>query len=87
MKDYSREVSMHCPVCGNDQFASLDVDFEDLCEAPDEVVIQCSDCKAKYTKRVLIEENQEATNANIVEMKNDIIKDIKKKIGKVFKIK
>ena len=55
MKDLSRKVTMHCPICGNDQFSSLDSEILDLSEAPDDVRIQCSDCQSIYTKAELIE--------------------------------
>ena len=58
MKDLSRKITMHCPICGNDQFSTLDSEFEDLADAPDDARLQCSDCKTVFSKEELIEENQ-----------------------------
>ena len=30
MKNLDRKVTLLCPLCGNDQFSSLDEEFEDL---------------------------------------------------------
>lgn len=44
MKDLDRKVKLLCPLCGNDQFESLDEEFEDLLHASDDVRLRCSDC-------------------------------------------
>jgi len=59
MKDLSRNVSLLCPVCGNDQFSAVNDNIENPKDAPDETRIKCSDCGATRTKAELIEENQE----------------------------
>lgn len=85
MKDLSRKVTMHCPICGNDQFSSFDSEILDLSEAPDDVRIQCSDCQSIYTKAELIEENQLAINESIEEIKKEVIAEIEKDIKKALK--
>lgn len=35
MKDLSRNVTLICSVCGNDQFETLDTKYEDMKDAPD----------------------------------------------------
>lgn len=50
MKDLSRNVTMFCDVCGNDQFSTLDEIKCELSEAPDETRVQCSDCGKIFTK-------------------------------------
>ena len=85
MKDFSRNITMHCPVCGNDQFSSLDSEFEDLSDAPDNARLQCSDCKTVFSKEELIEENQEAINDNVEEIKQDVVKEIEKELKKALK--
>ena len=57
MKDLDRKVKLLCPLCGNDQFESLDEEFEDLLHASDDVRLRCSDCGSEYTKRELIDSN------------------------------
>lgn len=85
MKDLSRNISLRCPVCGNDQFSAVDVDIEELSDAPDETRIKCSDCGAIRTKAELIEENQENINANINDIKKDAVAEIEKELKKAFK--
>lgn len=84
MKDYKRNVTLYCPLCGNDQFSTLD-ETDDLLNAPDETRLQCSDCKSIYTKEQLLKENQHIINANIEEIKKDVIKDLEKELKKMFK--
>lgn len=85
MKDLSRNVSIRCPVCGNDQFSAVDVDIAELSDAPDETRIICSDCGAIRTKAELIEENQEIINANIDDIKKEAVAEIEKELKKAFK--
>lgn len=80
-----RNVTLYCPTCGNDLFSYTDVGTDDLLEAPDEVKIQCTDCKCIYTKEELIEANQDIINANIEEVQQNLIKDIEKSLKKLFK--
>ena len=85
MKDLSRKVTMHCPVCGNDQFSTLDDDLDSLIDAPDDTRIKCSDCYTVLTKGQLIEENQEAINDNLEEIKQEAVKEIEKELKKALK--
>lgn len=80
----NRKVTLYCPTCGNDQFATLD-ETDNLVEAPDTTRFQCSDCKSVITKAELIESNQDSINANIEDVKNEAIKEIDKKLKKLFK--
>ena len=81
----SRNVKLYCPTCGNDQFSCVDYEIEDLSNAPDDTKIQCADCKCIITKAELIEANQDVINANIEEVQEDLLKDLEKKIKKLFK--
>ena len=81
----SRNVTLYCPTCGNDQFSCVDMEIDDLSGAPDDTRIQCADCKCIFTKAELIETNQDDINANIEEMKKDLLKDLEKKLKKMFK--
>ena len=36
MKNLDRKATLLCPLCGNDQFESLDEEFEDLLHASDD---------------------------------------------------
>ena len=80
MKDLSRQVTMLCPICGNDQFESLDEEFEDLSDAPDEVRLKCSDCGSVFTKEELMRENAEKIDIAVDAMVKDAKKEIEKEL-------
>lgn len=82
MKDMSRIVSMLCPVCGNDQFESLNEQYPDPNDAPDDVQLKCSDCGATYTKEELFHENSEIIGLAVEELKEEFEKELKKAIKK-----
>lgn len=42
MKDLSRNVTLYCSICGNNQFYFLDEEMDTLMDAPDEVKIKVS---------------------------------------------
>ena len=85
MKDLSRNVTLFCDVCGNDQFLTLDEVKCELSEAPDETRVQCSDCGKVFTKAELLEVNQEAINANLEEIQNEALKEMEKMLSKALK--
>ncbi len=37
MKNLDRTLKLLCPICGNDQFGSLDVDMDELYDSPNNV--------------------------------------------------
>lgn len=80
-----RKVPMYCPICGNDQFSCIDVDMDDLSDAPDDVKLKCSDCNSIITKGELIESNQDIINANIEKIKDEALKELQKELKKIFK--
>lgn len=81
----SRSVTLYCPTCGNDQFSCMDVENEDLSDAPDDTRLQCADCMSIFTKAELLEANQGVLNANIEEVKLDLMKNLEKKLKKMFR--
>ena len=85
MKDLSRNVTLFCDVCGNDQFSTLDEIKCELSEAPDETRVQCSDCGKVFTKAELLEVNQEVINSNLEEIQNETIKEMEKMLSKALK--
>lgn len=85
MSNESRNVTLYCPICGNDQFSCVEVELDDLSNAPDDTKMQCADCKHILTKAELIEANQDVINANIEEVKEELLKDLNKKLKKMFK--
>lgn len=85
MKDTSKQINLRCSICANDQFSTIDVSFEDLLKAPDETLIECSDCGRIISKEQLIEENRDNIEANINDLKDDVFKEIQKEFKKLFK--
>ncbi len=84
--DYSRKVSMICPICGNDQFSAPDLgDMELLSDAPDDTRIQCADCGTIFTKGELIKENQGVIDANLEEIADEFAADVQRELDKQFK--
>lgn len=76
MHDYSQNVSLHCPRCGNDQFSSNSDHQGDPFDAPDDIVYQCSDCKSFYSKAEMLKENQSLIDSHVEVMQEEIARDI-----------
>lgn len=85
MRDMEKLISLRCSICGNDQFSSVDGDFEDIKDAEDEVKVRCSDCGRVISKGELIEENSEIIDANVEDFKDEIMQELMKDIKKMFK--
>lgn len=85
MKDIERQVTMRCPICGNDQFESLEVDHDDLINAPGTATLRCSDCGATHTKDDLMAANGEALDIAADEIVSDVMKDFEKQWKKAMK--
>ena len=51
MKNLDRKVTLLCPLCGNDQFESLDEEFEDLLHATDDVRVLVAPIAVRNTRR------------------------------------
>lgn len=85
MKNYDRNVSLLCGVCGNDHFEILDAEYEDMNEVPDGTRYKCSDCGRIVTKSELLEENEEVINANIEDIQREVVSEIEKELKKAFK--
>ena len=76
MKKIDRKVTLLCPLCGNDQFASLDEEFEELLHASDDVRVRCSDCGSEYSKRELLDNNAAIIDNAVDELAQDAIKEL-----------
>lgn len=77
MKDLSRNVTMNCATCGNDQF---EYDKDD-----DNSSYKCSDCGREYTKSELFEANEYKINKNIGDIKDEALDKVEKELKKMFK--
>ena len=77
LKQKCKIILLYCDICGNDQFSTIDDIEYELKDAPDETKIQCSACGKIFAKAELIELNQEGINANIKDIKNEAVKELK----------
>ena len=75
---------MHCRVCGCTQFVSHHP-TDNLHEAPNDTEIECAHCGFKTSKGQLIQDNSEAIEASIEDMKDEIIEDLFRKFRKGLK--
>lgn len=85
MKNLERRISLLCPLCGNDQFESLNPEWDDDINTPNDARFRCSDCNSVYTKEQLLAENAEKTDLAINEMKTEAMKEAEKELKKVLK--
>lgn len=87
MKDLSRTVRLHCPVCGNAMFSVVDESMKniDLMSASDDTQLKCSDCGKIITKRDLLHANEGIISENIENIKEEAIQEINKELKKTLK--
>lgn len=87
MKDLSRNVALHCPVCGNTMFSVVDPVWENASseDIPGNAEYKCSDCGKVITKDELLSANQGVIEANIEDVKNEALKELEKELKKLFK--
>lgn len=85
MKNLNRNVSLLCGCCGNDQFETLDIQYGDLRDAPDDTRLKCAYCGIITTKADLLADNEELINANIEDVKNEAVKEIAKDLKNALK--
>lgn len=85
MSKLARQISLLCSTCGRDKFEMQDDNYTDFFEASDDVKVKCIYCNRVFTKKELLEDNQEMINANIEDVKNEIMKDIEKDFKKLFR--
>lgn len=75
---YNRSVNLLCPTCGNSQLEIQGNDQENK-------IIRCPSCDRIMTKEELIRENGVIIDANVDEMKEEILKDVKKEFNDMLK--
>lgn len=75
--DYSKSVSLFCPICGNDQFESEESDIN--------CPVTCVSCKQVFSREELQEYNQSLIDNAIDEIKDEVVSDLTKDIKKIFK--
>lgn len=76
---YGRTVTLICPTCGGFDFEHIEVEQQLLCKS----------CGREVSREELVKENSEIIQAQVSEIKSDILKDIKSqfKNNKFIKIK
>ena len=85
MKNLDRKVTLLCPLCGDDQFSSIDVELEELYDADDDARVRCSDCGSEYTKRELIDSNATIIDNAVDEIAQNAVKEIEKELKRAMK--
>ncbi len=80
-----KKINLICPICGNDQFSSLDVPMEELKDGLETNRVQCSDCRRIFTKEELLNENQGRIDNEVEQIKEDITKQLDKEIKKIIR--
>lgn len=85
MKDLNRNVAMLCPQCGNDQFSIVGEEYIGVDDAPANAKLQCSDCKAVYTKEEILAANAEKINIAAEEIVQDAMQEFEKELKKALK--
>lgn len=85
MKDIKKSISLLCPICGSDQFESLNQEGAVFPNVSDSVSFRCSDCGAIYTKETIIEENSELISIAIDDFKRDALHEIKNELKRMNK--
>ena len=75
---YDRSITLLCPTCGNSQLETQDDDQE-------KEMIRCPSCDRTMTKEELIRENGETIDANVDEIKEAVLDDVKNMLEKAFK--
>lgn len=85
MRNLDRNITMLCPLCGNDQFSLVDKEYQELVDAPDNARIKCSDCDTIYTKQEILSANAEKISIAAEEMVQDAMQDFEKELKKALK--
>ncbi len=85
MKDLSRQVSLRCCVCANDQFSRVDGKDINVTESNDSTEYKCSDCGAVFSKAQLFENNSGLIDANMEDLEKEAFSEVEKELKKMFK--
>lgn len=85
LDNIEKKINLICPICGNDQFSSLDVPMEELKDGLETNRVQCSDCSSIFTKEELLNENQARIDNEVEQITDDITKQLDKEIKKMLR--
>lgn len=81
-KDYSREVTLYCPVCGCSQFSCEDEVWE---SCPGDAVFTCVGCGRGFEKDDLMERNAETISANVDEVVGEVAADLERDLERALR--
>lgn len=85
LDNIEKKINLICPICGNDQFSSLDVPMEELKDGLETNCFQCFDCRRIFTKEELLNENQARIDNEVEQITDDITKQLDKEIKKMLR--
>ena len=85
LDNIEKKINLICPICGNDQFSSLDVPMEELKDGLETNCLQCSVCGRIFRKEVVLNENQARIDNEVEQITDDITKQIDKEIKKMLR--
>lgn len=68
---YDRSIRLHCPTCGGTDF-----EHDEHGDGP----IRCTSCDRVFTRDELIRENGEIIDANVEEVKKEVVADLQKEM-------
>lgn len=87
MKDYEKHVVLTCPLCGNTNWSSKEIDYNSIMDLPDDYEFTCSYCNRSFNKSEIYEANMELIHNTIHELaidySKDSIKDLQKAINRI----
>ncbi len=75
---YARAVALLCPTCGNSELEIRDKDT-------DAESVRCPSCDRVMSREELIREHRELIDANVEEMKAEVLTDTEKEFRAMFK--
>ena len=84
MRNLDRNITMLCPLCGNDQFSLVDKEYQNPVDAPDNARLKCSDCNSIYTKQEILSANAEKIGIAAEEIAQDAMQDFEKELKKAL---
>lgn len=74
---YNRSIKLHCSTCGSTDF---DHDRE-----RDDGPIRCTSCDRVFTRDELIRENGATIDANVAEVKKEVVADVQKQLNETLR--
>jgi predicted RNA-binding Zn-ribbon protein involved in translation (DUF1610 family) len=77
---YDRSISLNCPTCGGTEF-----EYESESVDNDSMPIKCPSCGFTTTKSDLIAANGENIEANVEDIKEQFLKEVKQSLSDAFK--